>query len=710
MRRTIIASLLALTSPLIAVPASYAQTPPVAPPGSVTLPLTDYDKLIERASHPPVVPELPPVAAVVGRADVQVRLSAADVRGTATLQGEVLRSGRVKVPLLDGTTLLEVLQNGTAVPVVTEAGTVNAILSGPSPFTLTVSFGGDVTTEPGRASAVLPAIRAGTVRAVIEAPGDNVDIRVDAGLLRSRTSADGKTRVEAALTPRQSARITWSSRDQAVKAPREVRVVSDVKSLVTVAEGDLRLASLFDVNVLVGQPDQLEVQVPDGFDVVSVSGGYVESSGQQGNRLLVTLREPARRRHQFLVTLERNAANGAPQHTELAVPGVQAVQRETGEIAWEAIGTVDLTAAEAGPLRRLDVSEVNASLTSLARSPLLTAFRYQRRGVERVPVTFDVRRFPDAPVLGALAENATVTTVVSAEGRALTEFALLVRNRGQLFLKVDLPKGATLLSAEVGGQLVKPVEAPDGARVPLVRPGYQPSSIYGVSFVYVEAGTSFDKKGQAEMKLPRLDVPIDILSWELFLPDRYKVKRFEGDALPETLFIPIAAEKKQAEAPSAAFTRTGTLRADQVGGVVVDSSGAVIPGAVVTIVVGGHRRSAVTTASGTFLFSDVPAGRVQITAALQGFRTFTTTLAAPGVSIRVPLVVGTLAETVQATAQTQTLKESQAPSQNVLNLKERLSGVLPVRIDVPRSGQAFRFIRPLVFQEETVVRFEYKTK
>jgi hypothetical protein len=53
---------------------------------------------------------------------------------------------------------------------------------------------------------------------------------------------------------------------------------------------------------------------------------------------------------------------------------------------------------------------------------------------------------------------------------------------------------------------------------------------------------------------------------------------------------------------------------------------------------------------------------------------------------------------------------AQAPSQNVANLQQRLSGVLPVRIDIPRAGQSFRFVRPLVLDEETTMRFQYKAQ
>ena len=120
-----------------------------------------------------------------------------------------------------------------------------------------------------------------------------------------------------------------------------------------------------------------------------------------------------------------------------------------------------------------------------------------------------------------------------------------VRNQGQPFMKVGLPQGATLLSAEVAGVGVKPVLGSDGARVPLLRPGFRPpgggvggasgGGSYEVSFVYLQSGEAYAKKGDARLTLARVDLPISLLEWELFLPEGFQVKRFEGDVLPQQL-------------------------------------------------------------------------------------------------------------------------------------------------------------------------------
>jgi hypothetical protein len=65
---------------------------------------------------------------------------------------------------------------------------------------------------------------------------------------------------------------------------------------------------------------------------------------------------------------------------------------------------------------------------------------------------------------------------------------------------------------------------------------------------------------------------------------------------------------------------------------------------------------------------------------------------------------------IEGMVQNQAAQITNAPSQNVFNLQRRVAGILPVRIEVPRSGRSYHFVRPLVMDEETRITFQYKSK
>jgi hypothetical protein len=101
-------------------------------------------------------------------------------------------------------------------------------------------------------------------------------------------------------------------------------------------------------------------------------------------------------------------------------------------------------------------------------------------------------------------------------------------------------------------------------------------------------------------------------------------------------------------------------------------------------------------------------------------------LATQPARIGTTLEIGQVMESVTVTANQLTLNNSVADSavslrqiqslplnnasQNVVNLQRRVAGILPVAVEVPRSGRSYTFVRPLVLEEETRITFQYKAK
>jgi len=709
--------------------------PPVPASGNVTLPLDEYNRLLELASKQPRKLDAPPVPYSLKRADLKFRVTNESVQGALQLQGEILHKGATKIPLTTGMAILDARQEGKSLPLELENGTHTAVITGPADFAVTLDAGLPLNIEAGRASFSLQAPSAGSVRLSLAVPGDHTNVRISPGLITSRSSANGQTAIEATLVPGQLANIWWTTREIAAPAaPKEARFLSDVKTLVSVSEADLRIAALTDITVVQGEPSQFEIAVPAGYEVTGATGASVESSEFESGVLTLKISSPALRSHQFLISMEKSIS---ATKSDTPFLSFKDAQRETGEVLVEGAGTIELTAKEAGGLKRMDFKETNAYLRSLARFPMQAAFRYHKQPNEQPALALEWTRFPDSSVLAAVAERAVVTTLVTTEGRSLTEVRLTIKNQAQPFLRVALPGGA-ILSAEVAGEKVKPVEGPDGSRVPLLRAGFRPVDSYTVSFVFMHSGAPFAKKGGSDLFLPKMDVPINLLQWEVFLPERYKVKDFGGDAIAANL-LPAAsldvsgAEGDVVEMGDQYFVRNIEFVSPlpgQLGGVIVDPTGAVVPNARVTVthLDTGAIRNVVTDSSGRWIVSNLPSGRVKIAANVPGFKQFAAQInydASRPVPIGTNLQVAAAMETVtvnsssvdvrdyqriEREARKQAEKQQLAASANVTNLQQRISGVLPVRIDVPRAGNSYHFARPLVLDEETKVSFTYKSK
>jgi hypothetical protein len=745
MKRTIIALLL-LT--ILLTTATYGQQrsarsemtiPAPGSAGTVTLSLAEYNRLSELAARKPKNADAPPLPFVLAHAAFKFRVEDQSLTGVVNIDGALLEKGSIKVPLTTGLTILEARQAKDPLPLMQEGATHSAVLNGPGPFAVSLNVASALTVEAGRASFIVPVPAASSSLLTLELPGSHANVRVEPGLITSRTTDNGHTIIEATLEPGKPARVWWTTREIAAPvAQREVRFLSDIKTVVSVGDSQMRIAALCDVTVIQGEAAEFKIPLPSGFELTEASGSTLESSEFQAGVLTLRVLDPGRRNHQFLIAIERANRDTKVDAPLLAFAGAQ---HETGELLVEGSGSMELTPTESGGLRRMDVREVGAIARSLVRFPLQAAFRYNRRPGDTPKLQLEWTQFPDSSVLSAVAERATITTLTNVEGKSLTEVTLRVRNHAQPFVKVELPAGAQLLSAEVEGERVKPVSGADGSRVPLLRAGFNPSGAYTVTFVYLTSGTRFAKSGAYEMTLPKLDIPVNLLTWEVSLPDRLEVRRFGGNALAAELF-PAAAQNVVVdgtddfnERDSIAFenrVEIDKLAAGQVGGIIVDPNGAVVPGASITVVnkQTGANQTTRSDGEGRWLVSGVQPGPTTVRIDSSGFKTFQHELDVNGTRpsrLGTTLSVGAITETVTVTASgaenieteskrvEDTARRNQllllnAPSQNVFNLQRRVAGILPVHIDVPKSGKSYRFVRPLVLEEETKITFDYKTK
>jgi hypothetical protein len=715
---------------------------PLPNSGNVTLTLDEYNKLVELAAKPPKNAEIAPLPYSIKHAELKLRVENDGVQGTVQLDGEVFRKGVSKVPLTSGMTILDAHQSGKGVPLEQENGTHTALLSGPGEFSVDLETGLPLHIEAGRASIHLPVPAAGSAQLSLTIPGDHTLANISPGLITSRKSENGHTTIEATLAPGQPANIWWATREVVAPAvPREVRFLADAKTLVSVSESEMRVAILVDITVVQGTPAQYEVKLPEGYEITGVTGSTVDSTETKPGVLLINVNAPTGS-HEFLISMERSI-NGLK--TDAPLISFKGAQRETGEILVEGAGTMEITATEGGGLKRMDVKEANPYLRSLAHFPPQAAFRYHRQPDETPTLGLEWVRFPDGSVLAAVAESATVTTLVTSEGKSLTEVKLMVKNQAQPFLKVALPPGVNILSADVAGERVKPVQGPDGSRVPLLRPGFRPTDSYEVSFVFMHSGAPFAKKGGAELSLPNMDIPISLLNWEVFLPEQYKVKDFGGDVIAANL-VPTAFREGRMFTQETVYSlpkvnNPVAVLPGQMGGYVTDPSGAVVANARVTVTQSsnGATRTAVSDSAGRWIVAGLDSGNYKIQTEVPGFQTTVLNAnydANQPATYNARLNVSGAAETVEVTAeapvlntesamistvtksgknnfhgdaQLQTQAQNQA-SANVLSLQKRVAGVLPVPVDVPRAGTSFSFVRPLVLDEETKVTFSYRSR
>jgi hypothetical protein len=266
-----------------------------------------------------------------------------------------------------------------------------------------------------------------------------------------------------------------------------------------------------------------------------------------------------------------------------------------------------------------------------------------------------------------------------------------------------------------------------------------------VSFVILNAESPLARTGSAGLALPKMDLPIGQVNWEVFLPQQLKVSDFGGDVRHARLFPPatedvevgyggttggIGLASGVGGGAAAALKDSVSSGAGLLSGTVIDPAGAVVAGASISVASAGRTFAAVTGPSGRWSIADVPSGVITVTVQSPGFQRLTQNVrhdTARGTNLNQMLQVGAATESVTVTGEpgivnTQSSQirngaTKQAPqpldspaSANVGDLQRKVVGVLPIAINLPRTGASYRFVRPLVVDEETKLTFHYRRK
>lgn len=539
MNKTLTALLLAAALPL------GAEGLPLDPKGQVTLSwdkfnslwdtLTSLEQKVKDLEKPATTPPVP--FALSGAA---YKGAVRPGRGTleAVFALEIFDDkGWVKVPFLPASVAVtEARMDGKPFGLIRENGMHTAVVRGAGRHTLAVTLSFSAPKEDDAPELTLPVPETPMTAVSLFFPRSGLDVEVSGAQGQETRPEQGGTRVTAALSPTGVLRFRWHRALPVEQAlPRKIYV--DGETLFTVSEGALRGQWTLRYTVLHQAAQQLALRLPEGWNVLNVAADGLEdwktTESEEGPQLSVRFTHP--RKGMLVLTVE--AERGLNEKEDLVpLPRLAPldVERQTGIIAIQAKGAVEVTVPEAAGVQGLDPQELPPALWAQAQSPLLFAFRHTGRPELSLAVT----RHPDVPVLATTVDMANALTLMTKRGETVTRVQYHVRNRVKQHLAVTLPASAALWSAFVGGEPVKPTRLPDGGyRLPLRRANGTEGDQVLVEIVYFMKQSAVGLAGRRALDLPLPDAPVSQAFWSLYLPSDAHPLRFAGDMDPQNAVI-----------------------------------------------------------------------------------------------------------------------------------------------------------------------------
>ena len=523
---------------------SPAQTASHAP-GWVVITIGDYKTLHAKAYPPEREPEAPPVDATLTRVDYDLRIDGDLATGRASLTVDVLKNGWVRVPIPRGLLVREAKLDGKLVSLVPsvagkDSNQLSALLSRPGRAVLLLDIALPVVSTAGEESISLPSTVSGVTRASVRLPRQGVDIKLTGGLLAEKSEPGAESKWLAYARGNEPLTFSWKRKTEDHRSSQALRLRGSLTELTGLGEDTATIVAEVNIEVTQGAAREVRMALPERVTINQVAGATVADWEMKDGQLAVTFLEPVEGNAKFIVSGETRS----PRDGQIEIPLLRLMntERDTGGVAVEVLGAGEINKFKTEGLENADASDLG-EIVSSRQSASLFAFRF-RSGDRKTArsLTVNVARYTSQAVLMANVAEARYNVLITNEGKLLVEARYAVRNNQRNFLKITLPPGATLWSASLAGNPVRPGQSPDGGvLLPLEKAhAGEESPEFAVEIVYIGRGTTWNDKGQFKLALPALDLPISRTGLLVYHPPLFKVTPEPGSFRPEAYQEPIS--------------------------------------------------------------------------------------------------------------------------------------------------------------------------
>ena len=219
-----------------------------------------------------------------------------------------------------------------------------------------------------------------------------------------------------------------------------------------------------------------------------------------------------------------------PEHAaETVLRGLQAadVNLQRGFVTVQAGGRLQVRID--APPAALQATEWQSIPRPLQQNLPAAAANFAYRLVEPAfQLPLQLERHEAAKLLPARVNNITFTSVISDDGEMLTQVRLEMVPGDKRLLKLTLPKDASFWFAFVNQSGVWPWREQDRILIPLEQQSRGGKAIPVEVFYSSRIGSTSDRALDLELVAPKFDLPLENLTWQVSLSDKWRVKNWTG--------------------------------------------------------------------------------------------------------------------------------------------------------------------------------------
>jgi hypothetical protein len=623
----------------------------------VVLTREQFKRLLDQMKPPVITVVHPPADYLITKAAYRGRITRSNALLRANLSTEIFpkeRSQYVKIPLFPmNIALKDVLFDNRPGVVILENNKHTLATRQVGQHEIMVDFSLKTDLEEGPRALSFPIPRTPITSLDLDIPFTKIEVEVTNAQQVEVTERGGQTHVFALLSPSDFIGLKWRRQlPEAVKGP--AKIYADTLSHISIEDDALRVNTDVSLSVLQNTIPSLILKVPEGYSILDVRGSglgdWRELKRREVNYLEIPFDYPKKGNFAIAITTEKLLPN-ASMAVDFTGFAVEEAIREKGFLGVELKSASEVTLSSAEGLDRLDVSELPPVLITRSQKPLLFGFKYLHHPYSLI---LDIKKHEELPIISTVVDSASGVTLFTEDGKLVHRLVYKIRNTSKQFLELELPEDAQVWGLFVGGEPAKPRVNQNKILIPLNRSRQGATGLvaFDVELIYYLKSTRFGWLGHKKSLFPVPDVIISQMLWSVYLPVGYTFPQFGGS---------VEKEKKAKGIRPLLGTKRKVFRPLEPPAGVPEK--------------------------------DKERLRRELDDMKKQF------------SANLAIAEEQLAEQVENEAQfsqrVQDIQEGKVPA---------VSGVLPIRIIIPTTGQVFRFAKTLISEEPLTLRFTYASR
>ncbi|MBN2619706.1 hypothetical protein JXB22_01345 [candidate division WOR-3 bacterium] len=506
--------------------------------GEVTLKREQFKKLLDQMQGPEAVSLKSPIDYLITKAEYTAIMEQKSTIFKARLSVEIFDQERTVYPkirlLPKEVALRDIMIDSKPALVLVENGwyVLMTDTTGQHIIDMEFSVKSDLDGKPYALAVTIPQTAITLFK--LEVPLKDISVEIPSEKHMTVAHGAGHTSIEAQLATTSVLQVKLQRTVAQNRGDGPAKIYSDVMNLLSIDDGVLRVTSRFDIDILQHTINEIDLVVPEGYSVLYVNGQTGQeirgwrSRMDNGNEVL---RIPLHGDIEGTVSFTIVAEKLYHDTDEVTFSGftVKNAIRQTGYIGAEKLSSAEAQISFIEHIDRIDVLDLPRELVALSAKPLLFGLKYAQ---QPFAMTIAITKHEELPVVHTVIDNANVVTVFLKDGKVISRVVYSIQNTEKQFLELTLPEGAEIWSLYVDGERQVPARNEEGTfMIPLARSQIQDGVVnpFTMELLYFQKGRPFDIFGSGRIYMPRVDVVTSKLLWSCYFPMEYQFLHFGGN-------------------------------------------------------------------------------------------------------------------------------------------------------------------------------------